>query len=303
MPMPDKPTILVIDDELINIEIVAEEFDCDFDVIFANDGLEGIQAARESRPDIILLDVLMPGISGHEVCARLKADPATNKIPVIFITALSDATQEIRGLEAGAVDYVTKPINPAVVRARVQIQMELRNARMQLEQLATTDGLTGLANRRHFDERIKAEFERLRRAGTALSVLMIDVDHFKLFNDSYGHLAGDECLKHLAAVIRRMVRRPADLGARFGGEEFICLLPEVDHAGALAVAENIRAGVEALAIEHRRSSTGTCVTISVGIATCHCGAESTSNQLMATADEALYAAKESGRNRCVGKEF
>jgi diguanylate cyclase (GGDEF)-like protein len=297
----EKPTILVIDDELLNIEIVAESLESDFEIICATDGIEGIRIAGAEMPDLILLDVVMPGIDGYEVCARLKADPATAGIPIIFITALHAVEQEVRGLEAGAVDYVTKPINPLLVRVRVQIQMELRRARKRLEELATTDGLTGLANRRCFDERMTIEFDRLKRTGSRLSVIMIDVDHFKLFNDAYGHQAGDYCLRNVAKVIHLGARRPADLAARYGGEEFICLLPEVDQAGAQVVAEKIRKGIEELAIEHRQSTTGSFVTASLGIATCACNANLTANQLIAIADDALYMAKRAGRNRCESK--
>ncbi|CAN5178757.1 diguanylate cyclase [soil metagenome] len=301
-PLPVKPKILAIDDELINIEIIDEIFGRDFEVIFATKGEQGIAVAGKALPDLILLDIVMPDMDGYEVCTRLKADPRTAKIPIIFISALGAVEQEVLGLEAGAIDYVTKPISPAVLRARVHIQLELKRARELLEMLATTDGMTGLANRRYFDQRLSMEYERLKRSQSRLTVIMIDIDSFKAYNDTYGHLAGDDCLKEVAGVIRTLVRRPADLAARYGGEEFVCLLPEIDHPGAVSVAENIRQAVEARAIEHARSTTGSCVTISMGIATAVCIADRTCSALLAVADEALYAAKEQGRNRCIGKE-
>lgn len=297
---PEKSTILVIDDEMINIKLIGETLKAECDVLFAGDGQAGIDLARQALPDLILLDVVMPGMDGYEVCAALKAEPRTAAIPLIFVTALGSVEQEVRGFELGAVDYITKPINPSVVRARVRNHLEFLRARRQLEKMAATDGLTELANRRAFDQGLQIEYARLRRSGERLSIIMIDVDHFKNFNDRYGHQAGDECLKSVAAAIRGFARRPGDVAARYGGEEFVCLLPGAGQADALAIAEAMRQRIAALAIPHEVSSVAAHVSASFGVATLVCDADHTAIQLLSMADQMLYRAKESGRNRSVG---
>lgn len=297
---PEKSTILVIDDEMINIKLIGETLKAECEVIFAGDGQAGVDLARQALPDLILLDVVMPGMDGYAVCAALKATPRTAAIPLIFVTALGSVEQEVRGFELGAVDYITKPINPPVVRARVRNHLEFLRARRQLEKMAATDGLTELANRRAFDQGLQIEYARLRRSGERLSIIMIDVDHFKNFNDRYGHQAGDECLKSVAAAIRGFARRPGDVAARYGGEEFVCLLPGAGQADALAIAEAMRQRIAALAIPHEASSVAAHVSASFGVATLVCDADHTADQLLGMADKMLYQAKESGRNRSVG---
>lgn len=295
--MSDKPAILVVDDETINIELLADLLEDDYDVSFATGGEQALALAASDRPDLILLDVLMPGMDGYDVCARLKQDVATSGIPVIFVTALGDTEAETRGLDLGAVDYVTKPISPAIVRARIRNHIELKRARDTLARLATTDGLTGLANRRSFDDRLAAEHRRLSRAGGELSLILLDIDHFKLFNDTYGHLAGDDCLRQVGRALQGVVRRPADLAARYGGEEFACILPETDAAGVAAIADQVRAAIAGLKIPHAASRTADHVTASLGVVTVVCVPEQAVSDIVATADAGLYRAKETGRNR------
>ncbi len=295
--MSDKPAILVVDDETINIELLADLLEDDYDVSFATGGEQALALAAGDRPDLILLDVLMPGMDGYDVCARLKQDVATAGIPVIFITALGDTEAETRGLDLGAVDYVTKPISPAIVRARIRNHIELKRARDTLARLATTDGLTGLANRRSFDDRLAAEHRRLSRGGGELSLILLDIDHFKLFNDTYGHLAGDDCLRQVGRALQGVVRRPADLAARYGGEEFACILPETDAAGVLAIAEQVRTAIAGLNIPHAASRTSDHVTASLGVVTVVCTPEQPVGDIVAAADAGLYRAKETGRNR------
>jgi PleD family two-component response regulator len=225
--MADGGTILIVDDETTNIEILAELLASDYDVIFATSGEEALAIVESARPDLILLDVMMPDIDGYEVCARLKKSASSKDISVIFITGLGDLEAETRGLSLGAVDYVTKPINPAVVRMRVRNHIELKIARDELARLAATDGLTGLANRRRFDQVLATECSRLRRSKGRLSLIMIDIDHFKAFNDTYGHVAGDGCLRQVGGAIGSVIHRTPDLAARYGGEEFSCILPEL----------------------------------------------------------------------------
>ena len=288
--------VLVIDDEPLNIETLRSVLEPDYHVLSAHSGAAGLELAAQQRPDLILLDVVMPDLDGFTVCARLKANPALTDTPVIFITGLHDALSEVRALENGAVDYVTKPFNLPVIQARVRNHLELKTARDRLSTLAHTDGLTGLANRRRFDEVLALEVERQSRSLTALSLILLDVDHFKAYNDQYGHQAGDDCLKAVAQVIAAMAGRAIDIAARYGGEEFACILPETDASGARWVAEQIRLGVVALRLPHAASPTAPYVTVSLGVATVWGHDAQTPEALIRYADEQLYRAKHCGRN-------
>ncbi len=297
MTASSQEKILIVDDELTNIELLAEIFDGQYEVLFANNGSKALEIAQEAHPDIILLDVMMPGIDGFETCARLKAQRSLKDIPVIFITGMGDSEAEVRGLEMGAADYVTKPINPPVVLARVRNLLELKQARDQLQRLATTDGLTGIANRRHFEQVLHMEHENHVRRGGELSLLMMDIDYFKPFNDSYGHLHGDDCLRRVARTIDEVVGGGNNLAARYGGEEFVCILPDTDPASAVALGESVRQAVEALAIPHAHSDVAAVITTSAGVVTSRCYEDRSVLHLLAMADEQLYHAKAAGRNR------
>jgi diguanylate cyclase (GGDEF)-like protein len=216
---------------------------------------------------------------------------------VIFVTARSDPADETLALETGGVDFITRPVNPAVVRARVKTHLTLKAQSDFLRSLAFIDGLTGLANRRRFDEALVAEWRHCRRRGVQLALLMIDIDHFKRYNDHYGHLAGDACLRRVAAALRACLGRAHDLVARYGGEEFACLIPECDAETALARAGEIRTALKLLAIPHATSPTADRVTLSIGVA-CFCpGADDEPERLVTAADAALYEAKSRGRDR------
>ena len=293
------PKILIVDDDPANIDLLAAILEEDGEILFATSGKAALAMAESERPDIVLLDVVMPDLDGYEVCRRLKDNPATAQIPVIFITALDQETEEEAGLAAGAVDYVAKPISAAITRARVRTHMELKRHRDHLAELAYLDGLTGVANRRRFDEYAGLEWRRARRHGRPVSVLMVDVDEFKHLNDRYGHQAGDACLQEVAAVLGRLVNRPADLLARYGGEEFVCILPETPADGALALAERMRAAVEELGIVHEGAAAGR-VTVSIGLATAVVVAATSLEDTLAVADRNLYRAKAAGRNRVSG---
>ncbi len=290
-------TVLIVDDESTNIEVLAAVLEPDYDILFATSGPESLEVAVSSRPDLILLDVMMPGMDGFEVCQHLKEGRDTADIPVIFITACGDVAAESRGLKAGALDYITKPINPLVVQVRVRNQIQLKFAHNELIRLAITDGLTGLPNRRHFDSSLHLEYRRLCRSERPLSLVLFDIDHFKLFNDSYGHVAGDDCLRRVGAVVRKALSRAADTSARYGGEEFACILPETDHDGAFAIAERLRTSISDLGIPHTRSPVADHVTASFGVVTAHCVDGRSPLHLVAQVDEQLYAAKSGGRNR------
>jgi diguanylate cyclase (GGDEF)-like protein len=295
--------ILIVDDDVANIEVLNAVLEDDYEICFATSGEEAIRIAIAHLPDLILLDVLMPGIDGYEVCRRLKEDHLVADVPIIFVTGLDDQEAEMRGLLLGAIDYITKPISPAIVRARVRNHIELKRMRDELAELAVTDALTGLSNRRRLEKSLKVETERLARTADFLSVIMLDIDFFKQFNDTYGHPAGDNCIVMVAAALNRAVRRVADLTARYGGEEFACVLPSTEHEAAMVVARSIRDQVHALGIPHMRSAAAAYVTVSVGVATSRCLPGMASDLWIKAADHQLYLAKSSGRNNVVGAIF
>ena len=295
-----RPRLLVVDDQRVNIQAVYQAFAADHQVLMATSGEQALALCASQQPDLVLLDVVMPGMDGHEVCRRLKADPATRDIPVIFVTAHHDEAAETLGLDLGAVDFISKPINPKIVRARVRTHLTLKAQADLLRQWVYIDGLTGVFNRRHFDEHMAAEVGQSQREATPLSVILLDVDLFKRYNDRYGHQAGDDCLRRVASALQAGIRRPKDIAARYGGEEFACLLPNTDLAGALSLARQLVAGVQALQITHADSSVAPVVTASLGVC-CRPGRQAgTAAELLRQADAQLYRAKTLGRNQACG---
>ncbi|WP_295043065.1 diguanylate cyclase [uncultured Paracoccus sp.] len=301
--MTARPVILVVDDEIANIEIASALLDDDYEISFALSGSTALQVARAVLPDLILLDVLMPGMNGYEVCRQLKRDSALSDVPVVFATSLSAPEAEEQGLSAGAIDYVTKPFQPGALRRRVGNHVEMKRLRDQLAGLALQDHLTGLGNRRMMEQRLQAEIRQAARDGTGLAVIMLDIDHFKQFNDTYGHPEGDRCLQQVGAVLGRRMGRGRDICARYGGEEFACILPDTNHAGAMVVAESIRAQIEAMAIPHEGSSHGRVVTVSVGVAAGLFQPGMTADTWIGAADKMLYRSKALGRNRATGQQL
>ena len=299
MPLP-RPKVLVVDDVPSNVQVLSRILKDEHEIYFATDGAKALELVQTQMPDLVLLDIMMPGMDGYEVCTRIKANPATRDIPVIFVSARGEVEDETRGLEVGAIDFITKPISPPIVKARVHNHILLKRQADTLRQLSFLDGLTGIANRRRFDEVLAREWRRCGRSRLPLSAVMIDVDRFKAYNDLCGHHAGDVCLRTIARVLAEQVRRPADLVARYGGEEFVCLLPETDPAGAARVAETLRAAVEGEGILHPDSPAGPHVTVSLGHATLVPDGDCPPGRLLALADEHLYAAKKAGRNRVAG---
>lgn len=297
---PARPKLLVVDDQPVNIQALYQTFSADQQVFMATSGEQALALCASKQPDLVLLDVLMPGMDGHEVCRRLKADPATRDTPVIFVTAHSDEAAETYGLELGAVDFIPKPISPKIVRARVRTQLTLKAQSDLLRQWVYIDGLTGVFNRRHFDERLAAEWGRAARNGSALSVVLLDVDFVKRFNDRYGHLAGDDCLRRNATTLRAGVRRPADLVARYGGEEFACLLPDTDLPGALDLARQLGQDVFAQQIAHADPGVASVVTVSLGVCSRRGVSFASAEALLRGADEQLYAAKSGSRQQARG---
>ncbi|MFO8063957.1 MAG: diguanylate cyclase domain-containing protein [Spirochaetota bacterium] len=297
----DKQTVLIVDDQPSNVQALANLLKDECRIQVANNGEKAISiASGEKKPDLILLDVLMPGIDGYEVCKRLKEDSTTSTIPIIFVTARDAVSDEEQGFLLGASDYISKPFHPAIVRARVRTHLRLKRKTDLLEQISMLDGLTGIPNRRYFDRQIEKEWRRTRREGQFLSVIMMDIDFFKQFNDNYGHGFGDECLQKLARALEASIERPGDVVARYGGEEFVALLPATDSEGGSQLAERFRVAVEVLAVPHEYSNAADVVTLSLGVATLSPEAgkdEDAAEKLLKRADEALYAAKRAGRNR------
>ncbi|MBC7919238.1 MAG: diguanylate cyclase [Rhodoferax sp.] len=298
-----KPRLLVVDDQPINIQVMYQAFAGDYQVFMATGGAQALTICRENPPDLVLLDVVMPDVDGFEVCRQLKAHEATRHIPIIFVTAHTDAAQETHGLSLGAVDFIAKPINPAVVRARVNTQLTLKFQSDLLRRLVFLDGLTSVFNRRYFDQQLGTEWARSARNSSPLSMVLLDVDFFKAFNDRYGHQAGDDCLRMIAATLKAALKRPADLVARYGGEEFACILPDTSYDDALALAAELESQVRKLNIAHESSDIARVVTISLGVASNGGTAPSQDGglQLLKLADAQLYQAKHTGRGRVCGK--
>ncbi|WP_342116829.1 diguanylate cyclase [Pseudoduganella sp. OTU4001] len=293
----DAQKVLIADDDGINRQVLATLLKPEHVVLLAKSGEQTIERAQRHLPDLIMLDVMLPDMDGYEVLRRLRGDPATAHIEVIFITGMGRPEDEARGLKLGAADYITKPFNTTVVMARVATHLQVVRQRRLLEHLAHMDGLTELANRRRFDEIFAAEWQRASRHQHPLSVALLDIDSFKQYNDHYGHPAGDRALRSVARAARSGMRRPCDLAARYGGEELVLLMPETDAAQALFVAESIRETVAQLLIPHEFSSASPVLTVSIGGATLPLGAEESASALFDAADAALYRAKEAGRNR------
>jgi diguanylate cyclase (GGDEF)-like protein len=296
----EKQTILAIDDVPANLKTLGEILKSDYRFLVATSGAAGLEIATTQQPDLILLDVMMPEMDGYEVCSRLKSNPLTQSIPVIFISALKEETDEARGLEIGAIDYVTKPFSPSIVRIRVRNHLELKRYHDLLESQAVTDGLTGIANRRQFDKWLDREWRLAIRRQSPISLIMGDIDCFKLFNDHYGHPEGDECLKAVARALTAGLRRPSELLARYGGEEFACILPDTDLNGAVHFAASLLDNVRALGMAHEKSLVTDVVTMSLGAACLTPSVGDTPEVLIQAADTQLYAAKKAGRNQVSG---
>ncbi len=302
-PDPDLPTVLIVDDDRVNRSMLAELLGNQYRVLLAKDGPSALAIAQREahRLLLILLDVSMPGMSGYDVLTQLRRQESTAGIAIIFITGQSDAAAEEYGLRLGAADYVSKPIRPAVVSVRVRNQIDLALQRSALQRLAQVDGLTNLANRRHFDDMLQRTYRLCLRRQEPLGLALIDIDHFKRYNDHYGHLQGDEALKAVAKTLERQARRPFDVAARFGGEEFALILPS--HNNPSQLVERFRQEVLQLGIPHAESSTAPYLTVSCGVLSIECQGAETPEAWLQRVDELLYAAKTAGRNRLEFAQF
>ncbi|GAB6042368.1 GGDEF domain-containing response regulator [Endothiovibrio diazotrophicus] len=284
--------LLIVDDEKNNRALLTELFKNQYKIYLAKHGHMALELARKYKPDVILLDVLMPELDGYETLKALKEQEETRHIPVIFITALDRHTDEEKGLLLGAVDYISKPFMPAIVRARVTNHMQIMRQRRLLESHARVDALTELPNRRYLEERLQASYPEVEE----ISLAIMDVDRFKQYNDHYGHAAGDRVLQQVAKVLGGSLLRETDFIARYGGEEFVAILPHTDRPGALLIADGLRRAVEALGIEHDDSTSGV-VTISIGGITVKPVAGRLPGATLEQADAQLYRSKQAGRNR------
>ncbi|WP_151703147.1 GGDEF domain-containing protein [Nitrincola alkalilacustris] len=291
--------ILIVDDHVGSLHLLDSLLKVDHTVILAKTGEQALALARQQSPDLILLDVRMPDMDGYQVLKALKGDERTSTIPVIFITGLDRPEDEAQGLQMGAVDYIVKPFNSLVVRARVATHIKLVRQRRMLELLANIDGLTEMPNRRQFNTVFEAEWRRSRRNGLPLAIAVVDVDCFKQYNDHYGHAEGDRVLQALGRHLQLAAKRPGDLAARIGGEEFVLIMPGTDVDHALKVSEALRRQIEALGIKHEFSEVKPFITISIGLATSVEAAIDSADMLFRRADERLYKAKGLGRNQVV----
>ena len=291
--------ILIVEDVKLNAQILVNALKDTYDLRVAHNGVEALAMVREEMPDLILLDIIMPEMDGYEVCARLQSDPNTRDIPILFLTALEGDQNEAYGIELGAMDYIRKPFNVPIVKANIRNHLELKRYKDILKRDSRIDGLTRIPNRRRFDEAYVEERDRARRTKTPLAVLMIDLDRFKLYNDAYGHLQGDDVLRLVAQTLYHALHRPGDLVARWGGEEFVVLLPQTDLEGAVTVAERLRKAVWELEIPHESSPVAKVLTVSIGVAASKAGQPWSYDMLLQWADEAVYRAKAEGRNKVV----
>lgn len=291
--------ILIVEDVKLNAQILVNALKDTYDLRVAHNGVEALAMVREEMPDLILLDIIMPEMDGYEVCARLQSDPNTRDIPILFLTALEGDQNEAYGIELGAMDYIRKPFNVPIVKAKIRNHLELKRYKDILKRDSRIDGLTRIPNRRRFDEAYVEERDRARRTKTPLAVLMIDLDRFKLYNDAYGHLQGDDVLRLVAQTLYHALHRPGDLVARWGGEEFGVLLPQTDLEGAVIVAERLRKAVWELEIPHESSPVAKVLTVSIGVAASKAGQPWSYDMLLQWADEAVYRAKAEGRNKVV----
>ncbi len=292
--------VLIIDDSTINIRLLGNTLHDDFQVSVAKNYTDALDCALNKAPDLILLDIESPDLDAYRIFGTLQNNPHTQDIPIIIITAMNEGVYESACLELGAIDFIKKPFNPGLVKLRIQNHIELKMLRDYYKAMSCIDELTGLPNRRQLNEFLSHEWDRLSRTDLPLSVIMIDIDYFKPFNDNYGHAAGDECLKQVADALASANTRATDLCARYGGEEFTCILPETDAAGATIIGQKLCIHIAELKIPHAYSEIANHITISLGVASITTEKEFRSpEELLKAADKNLYHAKSLGRNQLV----
>lgn len=289
-----KPLVLIVEDSSVNGKLCERLLNKNgYETAICTDGESAIDFVNTNAPDLILLDIVMPGIDGYEFCKMIKNHPKIKHTPIIFLSSMNDEQSIIKGFEYGAVDYITKPFRHQELLARTKTHIELKLAKEKLLKMAITDELTGLVNRRYFMGRLLHEYERTKRYESVFTVLMIDLDYFKKINDTYGHQAGDTVLRAVSDAMKLSLRL-SDIVGRIGGEEFAVILPETEISSAIIIAERLRKRVEALDIPHKDCSIK--ITISVG-ASASSMDDLSIDDVLQRSDSALYRAKENGRNR------
>lgn len=292
-----KPTILVVDDMTTTLLLLHDLLKDTYEVKIAKNGTKALEILESPNDiDLILLDIEMPDINGYDVCKRIKNNETIKNIPIIFITGRTSQEDEEYGLNLGAIDYITKPFNKAIVKLRIKNYLDLKIKNDMLEKLSMYDGLTNIRNRRFFDETFEKTFSEIKRDKKSLAVLMIDIDFFKPYNDNYGHGQGDETLRKVAKALEKTIKRASDFVARYGGEEFVILLKDINKNGVEAVANNLLNAVRELKITHEFSKIENYVTISIGASFYNSNSDITKLELLLKADETLYNVKNSGRN-------
>jgi diguanylate cyclase (GGDEF)-like protein len=295
-------TILIVDDDKPNRKMLKELLQEQAKIIFAKNGKQAKELARKHLPDLILMDVIMPDLSGFDVIEALKNDPETMNISVIFITGLANNDDEARGFDLGGCDYIYKPFKSNIVIARVTMHLELIRQRKMLDEIAHIDPLTGVNNRRKMDIVLAEEVDVNRLEISPLVVAIIDIDFFKQFNDNYGHGAGDVALRHVGQALSEICQRPRDFVARYGGEEFLIVLPDCDQAGAENILSNLAQAIKDKMIKHEFSSTSNLLTISMGAVVVQSSIPVTVDKIMNQADSLLYQAKNNGRDQwCIAE--
>ncbi|KPA14808.1 response regulator receiver modulated diguanylate cyclase [Candidatus Magnetomorum sp. HK-1] len=296
----DNAKVLIVDDEKVHIDVLVGLLKPYYRTAAAKNGEQAFRRLEKPPlPDLILLDIMMPGTDGYVICRNIKKNPVIQDIPVIFISGKNEEQDEAKGFQAGAVDYITKPFSPLITLARVKNHIELKRRGDILARIAAQDGLTGIPNRRRFDQILSSEWKRSLRHQHYFSIILLDIDFFKRYNDHYGHAEGDECLKKVAKTISTAMPRSEDLAARYGGEEFACILPETGLDGALVVADRIIKNIRQQKILHEKSDADNYVTVSIGVNSRVPQPTETQINLVEAADQALYKAKKNGRNQIV----
>lgn len=312
----DALIILVVDDDNTLRTAIRNQLRRNYRVICSGDGPSALRRFRTDRPDLVLLDVNMPDLDGHQVARQMRAIHGDQDwVPIIFLSGADDDDEIAKAIAAGGDDYLVKPVSRQVLIAKIdamqriaamrkeliQVKTDLEHANAELQRQALIDDLTGVANRRCFDHYLAREWNRQLRFGRPLALILLDVDHFKDYNDRYGHQQGDACLRRLATVLRRQLQRTTDLVARYGGEEFAVVLPEFTAAAAQRFADELRRAVRAAGIEHAAAPAG-LVTVSLGVISLIPSAEQSHSTLIERADRALYRAKAAGRDRTVSDD-
>lgn len=289
-----KPLLLIVDDNPLSMRLASETLCNSYDVRISTSGIGALEFCKTQIPDLILMDIVMPDLDGLSACKMLKSNAATSHVPIIFLTGQATIDVETNCWEAGCADFIIKPFVIATLKNRVHFHMQAKLMTDRLTRLASVDGLTGVYNRRYLDTFIDEQCKLAKRDGSALGILMIDIDYFKRYNDHYGHIEGDECLKRVAKCVESCLERPTDHVARFGGEEFVVVLPNTPSEGIKVMAQRIQVALAALNIEHCESNYET-LTLSIGGVSGTDGALEPA-ELLSLADRQLYFAKNDGRN-------